>query len=370
METYIVGGWVRDRLLKTDRGTTAAGDRDWVLVGVDPLFLQAQGFTLVGRDFPVFLHPRTHEEFALARTERKTAPGYHGFEVHAAPDVTLRDDLRRRDLTINAMAIPASPDAPPVEVDPARVIDPYGGLHDLAARVLRHVGPAFIEDPVRILRLARFCARFPDFSVAPDTVELCRRMVASGETAALVPERVWQEWSRGLMESRPDRMIDFLQTVGVLGILVPGHAWASAGQQALQAAAQKGLDLPERFAVFAASSTLDDVWLAGWRGDTESVQLARLALILKDPIRHADSPAELLAVLDRADAWRRPGRVAQLLRALACVIPQLDLSRWHQAMTAARAVVAGEIARALIDRPSDIPGALALARRQAIARAL
>jgi tRNA nucleotidyltransferase (CCA-adding enzyme) len=177
MQAYVVGGAVRDELL----GLTVK-DRDWVVVGATPQEMLARGFQQVGRDFPVFLHPQSHEEYALARTERKTAPGYTGFVVHAAPEVSLEDDLMRRDLTINAIA----------KDENGALIDPHGGRADLVARVMRHVSPAFAEDPVRILRVARFAARFADFSIAPETMELMCNMVAAGEVDALVPERVWQ----------------------------------------------------------------------------------------------------------------------------------------------------------------------------------
>ena len=206
MKRYLVGGAVRDALLGR-----AVGDRDWVVVGADPEELRRAGYRAVGRDFPVFLHPDTREEHALARTERKTGPGYHGFEFHADPGVTLQDDLRRRDLTINAIA----------RAEDGTLIDPHGGQRDLAARVLRHVSPAFAEDPVRILRLARFAARFADFSVAPETAALMRAMVESGEVDALVPERVWQELSRGLMEAKPSRMFEVLRACGALGRVLP-----------------------------------------------------------------------------------------------------------------------------------------------------
>ena len=206
MKIYQVGGAVRDRLLGRP-----VSDRDWVVVGATPQAMLDRGFQPVGKDFPVFLHPDSHEEYALARTERKTAPGYHGFSVHAAPDVTLEQDLSRRDLTINAMA--EGPDG--------EIIDPCGGQRDLAARCLRHVSPAFAEDPVRILRLARFAARFTDFTVAPETLALMRRMVEAGEVDALVAERVWQEVSRGLMEARPSRMFEVLRDCGALARLAP-----------------------------------------------------------------------------------------------------------------------------------------------------
>jgi len=205
-QVFIVGGAVRDALLGRPHG-----DRDWVVVGATPQQMIDAGFLPVGRDFPVFLHPATHEEYALARTERKTAPGYRGFAVHAAPEVTLEEDLLRRDLTINAMAQTAD----------GALIDPYGGQRDLQARVLRHVSDAFAEDPVRILRLARFAARFGDFSVAPETMDLMRSMVAEGEVDALVPERVWQELARGLMEDQPQRLFAVLRDCGALARLLP-----------------------------------------------------------------------------------------------------------------------------------------------------
>jgi len=206
MQRYVVGGAVRDVLL----GRPVA-DRDWVVVGATPEELIAAGYTPVGRDFPVFLHPQTKEEHALARTERKTAPGYHGFVFHAAPDVTLEQDLARRDLTINAIA----------RRDDGRLVDPFGGVRDLEARVLRHVSAAFAEDPVRILRLARFAARLPEFTLARETLALMRAMVAAGEVDALVPERVWQELARGLMEARPPRMFEVLRECGALARLLP-----------------------------------------------------------------------------------------------------------------------------------------------------
>ncbi|HEX7634681.1 MAG TPA: multifunctional CCA tRNA nucleotidyl transferase/2'3'-cyclic phosphodiesterase/2'nucleotidase/phosphatase, partial [Noviherbaspirillum sp.] len=190
MKTYVVGGAVRDELLGFP-----VQDRDHVVVGATPEEMLACGFTPVGKDFPVFLHPVTHEEYALARTERKTAPGYKGFVFHAASDVTLEQDLIRRDLTINAMA----------KDEDGAIIDPFGGRKDLQAKLFRHVSGAFVEDPVRILRVARFAARFPDFVVAAETNALMRSMVDAGEVDALVPERVWQELARGLMEAKPSR---------------------------------------------------------------------------------------------------------------------------------------------------------------------
>ncbi|OMG51731.1 multifunctional CCA tRNA nucleotidyl transferase/2'3'-cyclic phosphodiesterase/2'nucleotidase/phosphatase, partial [Azonexus hydrophilus] len=206
MQVFIVGGAVRDELLGR-----ACADRDYVVVGATPESMLAAGFRPVGKDFPVFLHPETQAEYALARTERKTGRGYHGFAFHAAPDVTLAEDLGRRDLTINAMA----------RDEAGELVDPFHGQRDLQDKILRHVGPAFAEDPVRILRLARFAARFTDFSIAPETLALMRRMVADGEVDHLVAERIWQELAKGLMEEKPSRMFEVLRDCGALARLLP-----------------------------------------------------------------------------------------------------------------------------------------------------
>jgi tRNA nucleotidyltransferase (CCA-adding enzyme) len=350
MRIYTVGGWVRDRLLGRPH---AAGDRDWVVVGATPEEMLALGFRPVGRDFPVFLHPRTHEEHALARTERKSAPGYRGFVVHAAPDVTLEQDLGRRDLTINAIAMDEA----------GELVDPYGGQRDLQARVLRHVGPAFVEDPVRVLRLARFAARFPDFTIAPETLELARRIVAEGEADALVPERAWQELARGLMEARPSRMVEVLGQCGLL------ERWAAPLDArpdvlaALDRAAGRGLPLPVRFAMLAASlpsaAALEGL-LARLRADQECVQLARLVLELGPALQHAARPAERLQVLERADAIRRPERFELLLAALEA-LGAAAADPWRSALEAVRRIDAGAIAA----RHAGDPQAIARALREA-----
>lgn len=208
IKTYLVGGAVRDKLLGLP-----VKDQDWVVTGASPAQMTAQGFRAVGKDFPVFLHPETHEEYALARTERKTAAGYHGFQFHTSPDVTLEEDLLRRDLTINALA----------EDSDGQIIDYYGGKDDLEQRVLRHVSPAFAEDPVRILRLARFAARFAPlgFTIAAETMQLMQKMVANNEVNALVAERVWQETTRALTEQTPARYIEVLRECGALKVLFP-----------------------------------------------------------------------------------------------------------------------------------------------------
>lgn len=244
MQTYLVGGAVRDYLLGLP-----VKDRDWVVVGADAQTMLAQGFQPVGKDFPVFLHPETHEEYTLARTERKTAKGYVGFSFHADKDVTLEQDLMRRDLTINAMAQDAD----------GKIIDPFGGQRDLAAGILRHVSPAFAEDPVRILRTARFAARYR-FEIAEETIKLMRQMVENGEADALVAERVWQEFAKGLMEKNPRKMIEVLRECGALKVLLPEvNALFGVPQRAdyhpeidsgihtlmtLQRAADMGLSLP------------------------------------------------------------------------------------------------------------------------------
>ncbi|MBZ0094065.1 MAG: multifunctional CCA addition/repair protein, partial [Sulfuricella sp.] len=248
MRIYAVGGAVRDELL----GLPVA-DRDYVVVGATPEEMVAQGFRPVGKDFPVFLHPETHEEYALARTERKTARGYKGFQVSAAPEVTLEEDLARRDLTINAIA----------KDEAGLFIDPYGGTADLKAGILRHVSPAFVEDPVRVLRVARFAARL-GFAVAPETLALMREMAANGEVDALVPERVWQELSRGLMEKTPSRMFLALRECGALARILPEldalfgvpqteqyHPEIDTGVHVMMVvdyAAAQNYDLPVRFA--------------------------------------------------------------------------------------------------------------------------
>lgn len=212
MQVYLVGGYVRDRLLAQQGHSVVPGDRDWVVVGATPEMMTQRGFKPVGKDFPVFLHPQTHEEYALARTERKIARGYHGFEMYTSPEVTLEEDLRRRDLTINAIAM----------TEQGQIIDPYHGQDDLQSAQLRHVSDAFIEDPVRILRVARFCAKFPHFHIAPETLHLMQEMVQSGEADALVPERIWAELKKGLQQAHPSAMVSALLACGLWEKLFPG----------------------------------------------------------------------------------------------------------------------------------------------------
>src|SRR5690606_19827383 len=261
LEVYVVGGAVRDALLGQPHG-----DRDWVVVGGTPEDMAARGFLPVGGDFPVFLHPVSKEEYALARTERKSGRGYKGFTFYTGPDVTLEDDLRRRDLTVNAIA--QRPDG--------SLVDPWNGRRDIEQKVLRHVGEAFAEDPVRLLRLARFAARFGAFSVAPETMALCRRLVDEGEVDALVPERVWREVAKGLQTDSPARMFDVLAQAGALPRVMPGLVFDDdiAGQ--LQCAVNAGLTLPQRFALLCRKSPKPEHIGRHVRAPSECVDYARL----------------------------------------------------------------------------------------------
>ena len=342
MKRYLVGGAVRDALL----GRPGL-DRDWVVVGATPQQMLDAGYTAVGQDFPVFLHPQTHEEHALARTERKTAPGYRGFEVHADASVTLEDDLLRRDLTINAIA----------QDEHGALIDPHGGQRDLKAKLLRHVSPAFAEDPVRILRVARFAARFGDFTVAGETMALMRAMVEAGEADALVPERVWQELSRGLMEGRPSRMFELLRGCGALSRLLPEvnrlwgvpqradyHPEVDTGvhlMMVLDMSARLAAGLPVRFACLGhdlgKGTTPAEVLPRHLGHEQRSVDLVRaLCERLKAPVAcrelaevvarehgnvhrcEAFGAAALVRLLERCDAFRRPERFAETLLACEC----------------------------------------------------
>lgn len=334
MKIYIVGGAVRDRLL----GLTP-GDHDYVVVGASPEDMLAAGYTPVGKDFPVFLHPKTHEEYALARTERKTGHGYHGFSFYAAPDVSLEEDLARRDLTINAMA----------EDSDGHVVDPYGGQNDLRAQVLRHVSPAFGEDPVRILRLARFAARFPQFTVAPETRALMQHMVRAGETKHLVAERVWQELSRGLMAEEPERMFLELAACGAAGDLFP-EVHPVNGR--LSAAARAGLSLAARVAVWLAECTPEQVRdiAERLRLPTDCRDLAMLLVRYQVNLMQAGalSAEDRLETLERCDGLRRPDRFKMLLNVLPILGASSDIvDHWLEIQEAASSVDAGAIALAV-----------------------
>ncbi len=339
---YVVGGAVRDELLGL-----GASDRDWVVVGATPQQLLDQGYKPVGKDFPVFLHPGTGEEVALARTERKVGAGYHGFTFHAAPEVTLEQDLARRDLTINAIA----------RADDGTLIDPFGGQADLQRGVLRHVSDAFVEDPVRLLRLARLAARFSDFTVADETMALLRRMVDDGEVDALVPERVWQELARGLMSDQPSRMFEVLRACGALARLLPEvhrlwgvpqpeqhHPEVDTGLHlmlVLDMAARLHAPLPVRWACLVhdlgKGSTPREQWPRHLGHEARSAKLAQalaerlrvgsdckeLADVVAREHGHVHASvalgaAALLRLFERCDAIRRPARFAAVLLACEC----------------------------------------------------
>jgi len=388
MKRYLVGGAVRDRCL----GLPVV-DRDWVLVGADVDALVAQGYRAVGADFPVFLHPETQEEHALARAERKTAPGYRGFTFHAGPEVTLEEDLMRRDLTINAMA----------EDESGALIDPFHGKADLERGIFRHVSPAFAEDPVRILRVARFAARFPDFVVAPETAALMRQMVETGEVDALVPERVWREISRGLMEKKPSRMLEVLRDCGALARVLPEvdrlfgvpqradyHPEVDTGVHLLMVldmAARLDATLAVRYACLGhdlgKAETPAEILPKHIRHEERSVALVQAmserlkvdnacrALAELTAREHGNvhrsgefGAAALVRLLERCDALRRPDRFAELLLACECDArgrlgleerPYAPRVRLAEALRRVQAVDATAVAEAAVARGASGP---------------
>ncbi|KDB67048.1 tRNA nucleotidyltransferase/poly(A) polymerase family protein [Bordetella bronchiseptica MBORD678] len=350
LQVYIVGGAVRDGLLGLP-----AGDRDWVVVGATPEDMARRGFIPVGGDFPVFLHPRTKEEYALARTERKSGRGYKGFTFYTGADVTLEQDLQRRDLTVNAIA----------RTPQGELVDPLDGVADVRARVLRHVGEAFAEDPVRILRLGRFAARFGDFSIAPETMQLCRRMVEAGEADALVPERVWKEVSRGLMAQAPSRMLDVLARAGALARVMPELHDDAAVRAEIDRAAAAGLPLAGRYALLCRHTPERDALGRRLRAPVECMDQARLLPLAVDALAASATPAAQLDLIERCDALRKPERFDALLQAAAIVAP-VDLSAWRARVQAVRAIDAGAIARQCAGDPAHIKPALRQARLQAL----
>ncbi|AYB61938.1 multifunctional CCA addition/repair protein [Ralstonia solanacearum] len=408
LDVYAVRGAMRDTLLGLP-----VQDRDYVVVGATPAAMEARGFRTVGKDFPVFLHPRTQAEYALARTERKTAAGYKGFSVYYAPDVTLEDDLVRRDLTINAMAQRVAEDGALV----GPVVDPYGGQADLAARAFRHVSEAFAEDPVRILRVARFAARFAEFHVAPETNALMQRMVEAGEVDALVPERVWQEFARGLMEARPSRMFAVLRDCGALARLLPEldrlwgvpqradyHPEIDTGvhtMMVVDTAAAMDTPLPVRFAALvhdlgkgttpadilprhvgheARSVPMIEDVCQRLRVPTDCRELAVVVAREHGNIHRSDGfdATALVRLLERCDALRKPERFRQAL--LACEAdargrlgfehrdyPQP--ARLLLALQAAVSIDAGAVAKRYADNPAHIKQAVHVARIEAVAQA-
>ncbi len=396
MQIYLVGGAVRDQLLGL-----AVKDRDWVVVGADADDLLQRGFQAVGKDFPVFLHPDTHEEYALARTERKTGKGYTGFAVFADKSVTLEQDLLRRDLTINAMA----------QDEHGQIIDPFGGQSDLQQGILRHVSDAFAEDPVRILRTARFAARY-GFRVAPETMQLMREMVAAGEVDALVAERVWQEFAKGLMERNPRQMIEILRECGALAILLPEvnalfgvpqradfHPEICTGEHTLlvlQRTADLGFGLPERYAALVhdlgKALTPHELLPSHIGHDERGVDLVRAVnarwrvpkvcgelavLVCQFHIRlhrvgEIKSVGKVLKVLKETDAFRRPERFQAALNVCVAdiqgrlgreqaVYPQRE--HWLAMLAAAQSVNTSDIARQYAGNPQQIGERIDEARR-------
>ncbi|MGE4368955.1 MAG: tRNA CCA-pyrophosphorylase [Burkholderiaceae bacterium] len=353
LSVYVVGGAVRDALLGR-----AAGDRDWVVVGATPEELAARGFTPVGGDFPVFLHPVSHEEYALARTERKSGRGYKGFTFYTGTDVSLEDDLRRRDLTVNAIALASD----------GRLVDPLNGQGDIRKRVLRHVGDAFAEDPVRLLRLARFAARFPDFSIAPETMALARRLVDEGEVDALVPERIWQEIAKGLQTAEPARFFQVLADTGALTRVLPGFTFCPDSlQRELSCAAQRGLSVAGRFALACRVSASPDSVARHVKAPGECIDHARLlAIFLNHLLSGNDTAADNLALMQEGDAFRKPERFVAVLQAAGCVCP-VNLGLWQSRLNAVRAIDAGSIARLHPGNAAAIQAALKQARLDALA---
>lgn len=386
MKVYLVGGAVRDSLL--DR---PVHERDWVVVGATPEEMTARGFRPVGRDFPVFLHPDTHEEYALARLERKTGPGYRGFITEFSPEVTLEQDLLRRDLTINAMA----------QSEDGTLVDPYGGQDDLRRRLLRHVSPAFAEDPVRILRVARFLARYAPlgFEVAPETLDVMRTMVTAGEVDALVPERIWRELDRALSEPQPRAAIELLRHCGALRVIMPEvdalfgvpqppewHPEIDTGEHTLltlQVAAARGASTPIRFALLmhdlGKALTPKEQW-PRHRGHEQlgvraiddlctrlrvPLDYRELAVLTSRYHTHVHRGLELrattiLELLEQSDAFRRPERFADFLEVCECDArgrlglqdrPYPQRARLESAWSAARAVVFGDRERAGLEGP-------------------
>ena len=346
MKIYVVGGAIRDQLLGLP-----VKDLDYVVVGATPDQMLAQGYTPVGQDFPVFLHPVTHAEYALARTERKVAPGYKGFVFHADPGVTLEQDLARRDLTINAMAKEADANGQPV----GDVIDPYGGQKDLKDKLFRHIGPAFSEDPVRLLRIARFAARFPDFAIEPTTLILLKKIHASDELNALVKERVWQELSRGLMSERPSRMLEVLIEIGVFELFFQKlNSKDAALFSNIDLAAAHKLNLSQRCAVLLSNLGVEDIqaWAALWSIPVECRDYAVLARELQMGLRspRLDS-RHLLELLNRIDVWRKPERFEELIK--VAVLLKLPTERLTKSYDHAKKVDIAQIVQEVGEQGSS-----------------
>lgn len=359
LDCYVVGGAVRDALLELP-----AGDRDWVVVGATPEQMSERGFIPVGGDFPVFLHPKTKEEFALARTERKSGRGYQGFTFYTGTDVSLADDLARRDLTINAMAIDVE----------GQLHDPLNGYADLQAQLLQHINGAFVEDPVRLLRLARFAARFYDFTITPNTMQLAQQLVHNGEVDALVPERVWQELHKGLNTKHPMRMLRVMAESGALARVIPNLLINEAVTQAVQCGVQHSLKTEQLFALLCHQSPEPAEIANHLRAPTPYKDLARLLPLFIEQNTQATSAEDIAQLLQRCDVLRRPQRFTLLLDTANCV-PTLCRNRAMPALTAWPAyaaaftsVDAGAIAKAYAskDESKKISEAIWAARVKAV----
>lgn len=371
LQVYIVGGAVRDALLGLP-----AGDRDWVVVGASPEDMAARGFLPVGGDFPVFLHPQTHEEYALARTERKSGRGYKGFMFYTGADVTLEQDLQRRDLTVNAIAL--APDG--------RLVDPMQGQDDIQHKVLRHVGLAFTEDPVRLLRLARFAARFTDFSIAEETLVLAKQLVTDGEVDALVPERVWQEIAKGLMAAQPGRMFQVLQSTGALARVMPSLQFTDAIADDLACAASANFSVAMRFALLCRLSSAPEAVGAAIRAPSVCQDYARLLPVvlrgigaeqadIASDIQNVSGPQLWLELMENCDALRKPDRFLDLIAVIDCVGTgsgassdhhQAGLLAWQQRVNVMRSLDAGSIAKQYAGDPTGIKQAVRHARLTAL----
>lgn len=354
LQVYIVGGAVRDALLGLE-----AGDRDWVVVGASPEEMVRRGFIPVGGDFPVFLHPQTKEEYALARTERKSGRGYQGFTFYTGIDVTLEQDLARRDLTVNAIARALN----------GELVDPMGGVQDLHQHLLRHVGPAFEEDPVRVLRLARFTARFVEFSIAPETLALCKKMVMLGEVDALVPERVWQELSRGLQSTQPSRMLEVLVQCGASARVLPDWVDSVVVRAALDRAAQTRLSLAARFALMCLSTRDATALARHLRAPKECADMGRLLpALLKLLDQKTLIPEQVLELFEQCDTLRKPERFMELLHTAQLVSQGDSVARWSKWLEAVSCVDAGTVARSVADA-QQIKAAVRQARLTALIKA-
>lgn len=345
MKIYAVGGIIRDSLLGIP-----SKDADYVVVGATPEQMVQAGYVPVGNDFPVFLHPKTKEEYALARTERKSGVGYKGFTFQASPEVSLEEDLSRRDLTINAIA--QEIDEKGHRVGP--LIDPYGGQQDIRQKIFRHVSPAFVEDPLRVLRVARFAARFPEFEIANETLDLLKKIVASDELAFLVPERVWQEISRGLMATRPSRMLLALNACGALKALFPKELLSTNSFDTtiryLDLVSQKSFSLQQRFAALMALIEFEQAatwydWLKVPNDCRAYAEIFRIWTHSYSSSSIASDAKSMMVFFDRADAWRKPDRLTELFDLADCL--QFSCEKWRHALSALAKVDAGSIAQGM-----------------------